>query len=38
MTVPPAIDESVVFAGGLGLICAFRALVAATRPGAGDGA
>ena len=28
-----ALDEKVAFAGGLGLICAFRALVAATKPG-----
>ena len=33
MIVAPALDEKVAFAGGLGLICAFRALVAATKPG-----
>ena len=33
MVVAPALDEKVAFAGGLGLICAFRALVAATKPG-----
>ena len=31
--IAPALDEKVAFAGGLGLICAFRALVAATKPG-----
>ena len=34
MIVAPALDEKVAFAGGLGLICAFRALVAVTKPGA----
>ena len=33
MIAAPALDEKVAFAGGLGLICAFRALVAATKPG-----
>ena len=33
MIVAPALDEKVASAGGLGLICAFRALVAATKPG-----
>ena len=33
MVVAPALDEKVAFAGGLGLICAFRALVAVTKPG-----
>lgn len=36
MTFPPAINEQVEFAGGLGLICAFRAAVAAFKPGAAD--
>ena len=36
MTFPPAINEQVEFAGGLGLICAFRAAVAVVKPGASD--
>ena len=36
MTFPPALNEQVEFAGGLGLICAFRAAVAVAKPGAGD--
>jgi hypothetical protein len=34
MTFPPVLDEKVEFAGALGLICAFRAVVAVTKPGA----
>lgn len=33
MIVAPALNEQVAFAGGLGLICAFRAAVAITKPG-----
>jgi hypothetical protein len=33
MIVAPVVDEQVAFAGGLGLICAFRAAVAITKPG-----
>lgn len=36
MTFPPNINEQVEFAGGLGLICAFRAAVAVAKPGASD--
>ncbi len=36
MTFPPVINEQVEFAGALGLICAFRAAVAITKPGAAE--